>query len=341
MEYQKFGFKSGLEIHQQLDTKKLFCNTSSFLRSDDPKYSVRRKLHAIAGETGEIDEAVKHEASLDREFIYQGYDSISLIELDEEPPLAINEEALEIGLHIALLLNCDILPVSQVMRKIVIDGSNTSGFQRTVLIARNGYVETKDGKVKIEDEVFPYFIMEKCDCNLKEYLESNEVDISQKILLCYEIAKTIGILHYHKIYHRDIKAENIFFIDDQPIVGDLGLVESRDSDFVIDERGEIIGPIGWMTPEATNKFLTEKTKFGKYFNCKIDKKSDIFQLGKLFWYILQGNLPLGQIIFDDFIVKDQLLYNIIFEMLQHESERRPTLTNIQKNIKYLFPNYQL
>jgi len=198
-----------------------------------------------------------------------------------------------------------------------------------------------DGKVKIEDEVFPYFIMEKCDCNLKEYLESNEVDISQKILLCYEIAKTIGILHYHKIYHRDIKAENIFFIDDQPIVGDLGLVESRDSDFVIDERGEIIGPIGWMTPEATNKFLTEKTKFGKYFNCKIDKKSDIFQLGKLFWYILQGNLPLGQIIFDDFIVKDQLLYNIIFEMLQHESERRPTLTNIQKNIKYLFPNYQL
>ncbi|OIO42111.1 Glu-tRNA(Gln) amidotransferase GatDE subunit E [Candidatus Pacearchaeota archaeon CG10_big_fil_rev_8_21_14_0_10_31_9] len=153
MEYQKFGFKSGLEIHQQLDTKKLFCNTSSFLRSDDPKYSVRRKLHAIAGETGEIDEAVKHEASLDREFIYQGYDSISLIELDEEPPLAINEEALEIGLHIALLLNCDILPVSQVMRKIVIDGSNTSGFQRTVLIARNGYVETKDGKVKIDTVV--------------------------------------------------------------------------------------------------------------------------------------------------------------------------------------------
>ena len=144
MDYNKLGLKSGLEIHQQLDTKKLFCNTS---------YSIKRKLHAIAGETGIIDEAVKHEASLDREFIYQGYDSISLIELDEEPPLAINEEALEIGLHIALLLNCDILPVSQVMRKTVIDGSNTSGFQRSVLIARNGYIETKDGKVKIDTVV--------------------------------------------------------------------------------------------------------------------------------------------------------------------------------------------
>jgi len=153
MDYNKLGLKSGLEIHQQLDTKKLFCNTSSFLRSDEPSYSIKRKLHAIAGETGIIDEAVKHEASLDREFIYQGYDSISLIELDEEPPLAINEEALEIGLHIALLLNCDILPVSQVMRKTVIDGSNTSGFQRSVLIARNGYIETKDGKVKIDTVV--------------------------------------------------------------------------------------------------------------------------------------------------------------------------------------------
>ncbi|MBS3072338.1 Glu-tRNA(Gln) amidotransferase subunit GatE [Candidatus Pacearchaeota archaeon] len=153
MDYNKLGFKSGLEIHQQLDTKKLFCNTSSFLRSDEPKYLVKRKLHAIAGETGEIDEAVKYESGKDKEFVYQGYDSISLIELDEEPPLAINEEALEIGLHIALLLNCDILPVSQVMRKTVIDGSNTSGFQRSVLIAKNGWVETKDGRVRIDTVV--------------------------------------------------------------------------------------------------------------------------------------------------------------------------------------------
>jgi len=141
--------KSGLEIHQQLDTHKLFCNCPSILRSDEPEFEVKRKLHAVAGESGEIDIAVKHEVSQDREFVYQGYDSTCLVELDEEPPHLINQEALQITLHVALHLNCEILPISQIMRKTVVDGSNTSGFQRTVMVARNGYVETDYGKVRI------------------------------------------------------------------------------------------------------------------------------------------------------------------------------------------------
>jgi len=141
--------KSGLEIHQQLDTHKLFCNCPSLLRGDEPQFEVRRKLHAVAGESGEVDVAAKFEAEQEKEFIYQGYDTTCLIELDEEPPHEINQEALEIALHIALLLNCEILPIVQIMRKTVVDGSNTSGFQRTMLIARNGYVETKKGKVGI------------------------------------------------------------------------------------------------------------------------------------------------------------------------------------------------
>ena len=147
---KEIKIKSGLEIHQQLDTNKLFCNCPSVLRSDESDFELKRKLHAIAGELGEIDEAVKHEASLDREFIYQGYiGTTCLVELDEEPPEMINQEALKIGIQIALLLNCDILPVSQIMRKTVIDGSNTGGFQRTVLIAQNGWIETPSGKVRI------------------------------------------------------------------------------------------------------------------------------------------------------------------------------------------------
>ncbi|MEK6893711.1 MAG: Glu-tRNA(Gln) amidotransferase subunit GatE [Nanoarchaeota archaeon] len=151
MDYNKIELKSGLEIHQQLDTSKLFCNCPSYLRSDEPHFSVRRKLHAVAGEEGEIDEAVKHEVALDREFIYQGYnDTTCLIELDEEPPREINESALDEALKIALLLNCEIYPVTQIMRKTVIDGSNTSGFQRTVLIAHDGFIETSFGKVKVD-----------------------------------------------------------------------------------------------------------------------------------------------------------------------------------------------
>jgi len=143
--------KAGLEIHQQLDTHKLFCKCPSILRNDKPDYVIKRKLHAVAGESGEIDVAAKFEAGQDREFIYQGYDSNCLVELDEEPPYEINLEALKIGLHIALLLNCKIIPITQIMRKTVIDGSNTSGFQRTVLIAKEGYIETSFGKVRIEN----------------------------------------------------------------------------------------------------------------------------------------------------------------------------------------------
>lgn len=151
LDYQKLGFKAGLEIHQQIEGGKLFCNCPGYLKSGKPDFIVKRKLHAVAGEMGEVDEAVQHEASLDKEFIYQGYnDNCCLVELDESPPYFINENALDEALKIALLLNCEIYPVSQVMRKMVIDGSNTSGFQRTVLVAHSGYVETLFGRVPIE-----------------------------------------------------------------------------------------------------------------------------------------------------------------------------------------------
>ncbi len=150
LDYTKLGFKSGLEIHQQLDTRKLFCNCPSLLRTDEPDFIVKRKLHVVAGESGEIDVAAMHEVLKNKEFVYQGYDSTCLVELDEEPPHSINQNALKIALQIAILLNAKIMPLTQIMRKTVVDGSNTSGFQRTVMIARNGWVETEQGKVEID-----------------------------------------------------------------------------------------------------------------------------------------------------------------------------------------------
>lgn len=148
--YKKLKFKSGLEIHQQLDTSKLFCNCPSILRKDEPDFIIKRKLHSVAGQSGEIDVAALYQKSLGKEFEYQGYDTTCLVELDEEPPHQINLEALKIACHISLLLNCDIIPITQIMRKTVIDGSNTSGFQRSVLIAKDGHLDTKYGRVGIE-----------------------------------------------------------------------------------------------------------------------------------------------------------------------------------------------
>ena len=149
-DYKKIGLKSGVEIHQQLDTHKLFCECPSILRTDEPQCEIHRTLNPVVGETGEIDVAVAHEKMQNKKFTYQVYDTNCLVELDEEPPHAINQEALKITLQIAHLLNCKIFPVAQIMRKTVIDGSNTTGFQRTALIAHDGYIEISSGKIAID-----------------------------------------------------------------------------------------------------------------------------------------------------------------------------------------------
>jgi len=170
LDYEGLGFKAGLEIHQQLNTKKLFCNCPSVLRKDESDFEVMRKLHAIAGESGEIDIAAQHQAKLKKEFVYQGYDTTCLVELDEEPAHEINKEALGISLHIALLMNMKPVPITQIMRKTVIDGSNTSGFQRTVLIAQNGYIETSFGKVEID-----YLYLEEDAARIVEKGEKKDI----------------------------------------------------------------------------------------------------------------------------------------------------------------------
>jgi glutamyl-tRNA(Gln) amidotransferase subunit E len=152
-DYEDLGLVAGLEIHQQLDTEeKLFCACPTALR--DPEDAVRsftRYLHPAKSELGEIDEAALEESMVDREFTYLGYDTTCLVEEDDEPPRRLDSEALSVSLEIAQLLDMDPVDQVQVMRKIVIDGSNTSGFQRSALIAREGEITTEDGPVGIED----------------------------------------------------------------------------------------------------------------------------------------------------------------------------------------------
>lgn len=149
--YKRMKLKAGLEIHQQLNTKhKLFCNCSTAIAKKEPIMEVKRKLHPVASELGEVDRAAQHEYLRDRVFNYQVFRNDScLVELDEEPPHDINREALHVALQIALLLNCEIPEEVHVMRKTVIDGSNTTGFQRTAIVGMNGYLKYKRKKIGI------------------------------------------------------------------------------------------------------------------------------------------------------------------------------------------------
>lgn len=149
--YKKIGLKAGLEIHQQLDTQhKLFCKSSTAMSEKEPVALVKRKLHPVASELGEIDIASAYEELRNRTFIYQYFNKEDcLVELDEEPPHEINLEALNVALQIALMLNCEIPNEIHVMRKIVTDGSNTSAFQRTILIGMNGNLKFKGKQIPI------------------------------------------------------------------------------------------------------------------------------------------------------------------------------------------------
>ncbi len=150
IDYKKLEFKCGLEIHQQLSGKKLFCDCPTINSNKEPDIKIERKLRAVAGETGEIDEAAKHEMKKGKKIIYTANsEDTCLVEYDEEPPHQINQKALDTALQVAVLLNAKIVNEIQVMRKTVVDGSNTSGFQRTALIATDGYIETSKGKVGI------------------------------------------------------------------------------------------------------------------------------------------------------------------------------------------------
>jgi glutamyl-tRNA(Gln) amidotransferase subunit E len=152
-DYEELGLVAGLEIHQQLDTAtKLFCDCPTDLREpDEATRRFTRYLHPTRSELGEIDEAALEESMVDREFEYLAYDSTCLVEEDDEPPHRLDEEALAVTLETAQLLDMDAVDQAQVMRKVVIDGSNTSGFQRTTLVARDGVIETSEGPVGIED----------------------------------------------------------------------------------------------------------------------------------------------------------------------------------------------
>ena len=142
------ALKAGLEIHQQLNCGKLFCNCDA---SDIGKNLLfRRKLHATSSEMGEVDIAAKTEQI--KLFTYYNKSCNCLIYADEEPPRGPNEDAVRIALQFAKLVGAKVVEEMHFMRKVVVDGSNTSGFQRTGLIATGGEIEY-NGKILELDQL--------------------------------------------------------------------------------------------------------------------------------------------------------------------------------------------
>ena len=139
----------GIEIHQQLDTKKLFCDCDSHL-CEEGHGAVYRRLRPTTSETGEVDRAALAQFQRNLGYIYQSAHGTScLVELDEEPPHNINADAMKTTLMFSEMMGARVVDEVHFMRKIVVDGSNTSGFQRTALVATDGEIEVNGKKISI------------------------------------------------------------------------------------------------------------------------------------------------------------------------------------------------
>ena len=150
--YKEIGLKVGLEIHQQLDTAaKLFCNCKPELFKEEPEITFLRRLRPTQSELGQVDPAAYFEFQKGVKILYEANRATScLVEMDEEPPHPLNREAVEVALTAALMMKAKPIDEIHVMRKTVIDGSNTTGFQRTCVIALDGKIEVGEKTVPIE-----------------------------------------------------------------------------------------------------------------------------------------------------------------------------------------------
>ena len=152
VDYSGIGLKAGLEVHQQLDTEsKLFCSCKPHLFKGEPEVTFIRRLRPTQSELGQIDPAALFEFQKGVKILYEATrDTACLVEMDEEPPHDLNREAVEIALIVAFMMKARPVDEIHVMRKTVIDGSNTTGFQRTCVVALGGELEVEGKEIPIE-----------------------------------------------------------------------------------------------------------------------------------------------------------------------------------------------
>lgn len=150
-DYKKVGFKSGLEIHQQLLTeKKLFCRCPAGKYTRDFDAEILRHMRPTLSEMGVYDGTALMEFKTKKNIIYHiKRETVCTYEMDDTPPFLINEEALDIAIGIGMLYNCNIVDELHIARKQYLDGSIPTGFQRTAIYALDGWIPYKDRKVKI------------------------------------------------------------------------------------------------------------------------------------------------------------------------------------------------
>ncbi len=151
--YARLGFRSGLEIHQQLRTaKKLFCKCPAGLYHSGHEYDAEivRHMRPTLSELGEYDGTALMEFKTKKNILYRiKNESACTYDIDDTPPFPVNREALAIAMEVALLLKTNIVGELHITRKQYLDGSIPTGFQRTAIVGIEGEIPLRSKKVRI------------------------------------------------------------------------------------------------------------------------------------------------------------------------------------------------
>ena len=150
-DYEEVGFRSGLEIHQQLLTeKKLFCRCPAGRYSEKYDAEILRHMRPTLSELGEYDGTALMEFKTRKEIIYRiNRETVCTYEMDDTPPFMIDEPSLDIALGIAMLYSLNLVDELHIARKQYLDGSIPTGFQRTTIVGVNGWIPYKDRRIRI------------------------------------------------------------------------------------------------------------------------------------------------------------------------------------------------
>ncbi len=151
--YDKIGFKSGLEVHQQLKTKeKLFCHCPAGIYNESIDYDAEiiRHMRPTLSELGEYDGTALMEFKTRKEIVYRiKNETACTYEVDDTPPFKIDRDALGIALEISLICNLNIVGEIHITRKQYLDGSIPTGFQRTAILGVEGEITLRNKKVRL------------------------------------------------------------------------------------------------------------------------------------------------------------------------------------------------
>jgi glutamyl-tRNA(Gln) amidotransferase subunit E len=152
-DWQRIGFMSGLEVHQQLNTReKLFCRCPAGIYHDHEDFDgeLIRHMRPTLSEMGEYDGTALMEFKTRKEIIYRiNNENACTYDIDDTPPFKINREALEYALEISLLSNLNIVGEVHITRKQYLDGSIPTGFQRTAILGVEGEIQLSNKKVRL------------------------------------------------------------------------------------------------------------------------------------------------------------------------------------------------